>query len=94
MKRGKTGVSQALHLNHLKVQRELQRRGIASLMIQGAMCLADRRGWSFQEIDLLVSSWNQNAMKFYSKMGFIPQARRGKRQRSALSQWTRMSKDI
>ena len=85
---------QIMHLNHIKVQRELQRHGIASLMLEGAMCLARRRGWAFNQIDLKVSLWNHRAMSFYNTVGFIQQSKRAKRPRSALAEWVTMSKEI
>ena len=108
---------QMLHLNHLirwlrcmiwsKVQRELQRHGIASLnqtcdavplqltlhfWIDMNWCSkVGCAGWAFNKIDLKVSLWSHKAISFYNAMGFVQQARRTKRQRSALANWITMS---
>ena len=64
------------------------------LMLEGGMCLAKRRGWAFNKIDLKVSLWSHKAISSYNAMGFVQQARRTKRQRSALANWITMSKEI
>jgi hypothetical protein len=63
-------------------------------MLEGGMCLAKRRGWAFNKIDLKVSLWSHKAISSYNAMGFVEQARRTKRQRSALANWITMSKEI
>ena len=43
------------------------------LMLEGGMCLAKRRGWAFNKIDLKVSLWSHKAISSYNAMGFVQQ---------------------
>lgn len=85
---------QTLDLAYLKVQREFQRRGIASLMLEGGIRLAQQhRGWEFNEISLTVALRNHKAIAFYETMGF-QHAQRPKKARSAFSERSIMKKRI
>ena len=77
-----------------QVQREFQRRGIASLMLEGGIRLAQQhRGWEFNEISLTVALRNHKAIAFYETMGF-QHSQRPKKARSAFSERSIMKKRI
>eukprot|EP00434_Breviolum_minutum_P045103 symbB.v1.2.040366.t1/scaffold7174.1/size12882/1 len=90
---------QTLEIAYLKVQREFQRRGLASLLLEGGLRLArERRKWTFHEISLNVATRNVNAVRFYESKGFKhcgrpKQCGRPKRAAmSAFSEWSTMKK--
>lgn len=91
---------QTLEIAYLKVQREFQRRGLASLLLEGGLRLArERRKWTFHEISLNVATRNVNAVRFYESKGFKHCGRpkncgRPKRQMSAFSEWSTMKKQL
>ena len=89
------GVGETVTLQHLKVQREHQRRGIATLMLEGGLRLArEHHEWSFKQISLKVFLRNQKALAFYERMGFQHSRPLPKRPRSALAEWSLMKKEI
>lgn len=92
---------QTLEIAYLKVQREFQRRGLASLLLEGGLRLArERRKWTFHEISLNVATRNVNAVRFYESKGFKhcgrpKQCGRPKRAAmSAFSEWSTMKKQV
>ena len=89
------GVGETVTLQHLKVQREHQRRGIATLMLEGGLRLArEHHEWSFKQISLKVFLRNRKALAFYERMGFQHSRPLPKRPRSALAEWSLMKKEI
>ena len=89
------GVGETVTLQHLKVQREHQRRGIATLMLEGGLRLArEHHEWSFKQISLKVFLRNQKALAFYERMGFQHSRPLPKRPKSALAEWSLMKKEI
>ena len=89
------GVGETVTLQHLKVQREHQRRGIATLMLEGGLRLArEHHEWPFKQISLKVFLRNQKALAFYERMGFQHSRPLPKRPKSALAEWSLMKKEI
>ncbi|CAK9033044.1 unnamed protein product [Durusdinium trenchii] len=80
----------AMEVCYLKVQREMQRKGLARMLIEGGIQSARARGWNFQEMYLNVALKN-NAIGFYEKMGFKPVGP-ARKPRSVFAEWTTMRK--
>ena len=84
-----------LMLQHLKVQREHQRRGIATLMLEGSVHLArERHQRSIVQMSLKVFLRNHNALGFYQRIGFQHSKMPAKRPKSALAEWSLMKKRL
>ena len=88
-------LQEKLTIHHLKVQREHQRRGIATLMLQGCIRLArEHHHWSVTQIGLKVFLRNSRALAFYERSGFQHSRPLPKRPRSALAEWSLMKKEV